>query len=101
MWFVNSFILSEQQEFYLWLRDEKQIEPESQPPFELTKLWEDFAEDFNTVTLPNDKYYNLDAWEGKQMRKRKKESAGQDLQAKAFSIADDERELQARQTKVI
>ena len=38
-----------QQEFYAWLREVKDIEPENQPSSELSKLFEDFAEDYNTV----------------------------------------------------
>lgn len=99
--YIFHYVHSEQQEFYIWLRDEKQIEPETQPPFEITKLWEDFAEDFNTATLPNEKYYNLEGWEAKQARKRKKASAAEATsQPKEFSIADDERAMQARGAKV-
>jgi hypothetical protein len=33
------------------------------PKGELMEYFRTFAEDFNTCTLPHDKYYDLDAWE--------------------------------------
>lgn len=88
-----------QQEFYAWLREVKDIEPENQPSFELTRLFEDFAEDFNTVTLPHKKYYNLEAWEAKEGKKRKAIDEASSSAGSAFSIVEDERALQSRNVK--
>lgn len=76
----------------------KELNPENQPPAELASLFSDFAEDFNTVTLPHKKYYNLEGWEAKQAKKRKAEDG--DAAPAAYSIVDDERALQSRHTKV-
>jgi hypothetical protein len=88
-----------QQEFYAWLREVKEVDPENQPPKELEDLFSDFAEDFNTVTLPDKKYYNLEGWEAKQMKKRKAAGAAA-AEPTVTSIVDDERVLQSRQVKV-
>ncbi|RYY37374.1 hypothetical protein EON62_01180 [archaeon] len=37
---------------------------------ELAKLFREFAEDFNTVTLPHDKYYDMAAWESSEAARR-------------------------------
>lgn len=72
-----------------------------QPSFELATLFEDFAEDYNTVTLPHKKYYNIEGWEAKQAKKRKPEDSDAAGGASAaFSITADERELAARNVKV-
>lgn len=60
------------QEFYLWLREVKKVEPEAQPDYHLTELFEDFVEDYITATMPHEKYYNVETWEAKEMKKRGK-----------------------------
>ena len=51
-------IASKQPEFFLWLSEEKQIDPEVQPRFVLKKLFDDYREDYNTATLAHKKSVN-------------------------------------------
>ena len=37
--------------------------------------FKDFIEDYNTATMPHDKYYNLEAWEMKEYRRVQIEKA--------------------------
>ena len=41
----------------------KGLDIESMPKFEEKNLTRDYIEDFNTSTLPHEKYYNLEVWE--------------------------------------
>jgi hypothetical protein len=49
-------------EFNAWAREVKRVEPPGAKG-ELEALFADFCEDFNTCTLPGEKYYDLRAWE--------------------------------------
>jgi len=42
--------------------------------WELGDYFKTFAEDFNTCTMPHEKYYDYDKWEMEQYNKRKQES---------------------------
>ena len=53
---MESDMFNKQQEFYLWLQEVKKINPEILPRFEMKKMFDTFAEDYNTVTLPHKKY---------------------------------------------
>ena len=44
------------QEFEAWLREVKKIADFNGPKYELKNLFKEFAEDYNTVTLPHKKY---------------------------------------------
>ncbi|KAL7010013.1 hypothetical protein EMMF5_000032 [Cystobasidiomycetes sp. EMM_F5] len=51
-------------EFRLWLIEERKLNPETVPTAKMKEKFRSFAEDWNTVTLPN-KYYDLAAHERK------------------------------------
>ena len=53
---------------------------QAQPPYQLEELFADFQEDYNTVTFPHKKYYNIEAWESKQAAKQAK------LDKKGFAV---------------
>ena len=53
---MESDMFNKQQEFYLWLQEVKKANPETLPRFEMKKMFDTFAEDYNTVTLPHKKY---------------------------------------------
>lgn len=59
------------EEFIAWLMEVKGIDLESTGHQEERKLFEEFAEDYNTVTLPSKKFYNIKKWEAKQEKKAK------------------------------
>lgn len=52
---MESDMFNKQQEFYLWLQEVKQVNPEAIPRFEMKKMFDSYAEDYNTVTLPHKK----------------------------------------------
>ncbi|XP_020623771.1 protein FAM133B-like [Orbicella faveolata] len=86
---VDSDMFNKQQEFYLWLQEVKKINPEVFPRFEMKKMFETFAEDYNTVTLPHKKFYDLEKWEAKQ-RKKGRLKALKKAQRQQLSIENDE-----------
>ena len=53
---MESDMFNKQQEFYLWLQEVKKANPETLPRLEMKKMFDTFAEDYNTVTLPHKKY---------------------------------------------
>lgn len=52
----ESDLFVKQQEFYAWLQEVKNVNPETLPKFEMRKVFEDYMEDYNTATLPHKKY---------------------------------------------
>lgn len=86
---VESDIFNKQQEFYLWLQEVKKVNPEVFPRSEMKKMFETFAEDYNTVTLPHKKFYDLEKWEAKQ-RKKGRLKALKKAQKQQVSIENDE-----------
>eukprot|EP00771_Trimastix_marina_P004245 gnl/Trimastix_PCT/992.p3 GENE.gnl/Trimastix_PCT/992~~gnl/Trimastix_PCT/992.p3 ORF type:complete len:137 (+),score=59.38 gnl/Trimastix_PCT/992:466-876(+) len=87
---------SKKGEFQAWLADIKQIDIESITMGEQRKLFTDFMEDYNTATFPSKKYYNLDVWTVKQLRKgaRKQQKEGARPEGHV-SIVDDEASLRS------
>ncbi|KAF8967115.1 hypothetical protein BDZ97DRAFT_1756186 [Flammula alnicola] len=56
-------IFTKNQEFYTWLVEERKINPETISKDQQKKEFSRFVEDYNTATLPHEKYYNMDAYE--------------------------------------
>ncbi|EIW80477.1 hypothetical protein CONPUDRAFT_137666 [Coniophora puteana RWD-64-598 SS2] len=50
-------------EFRTWLLEERKVNPETISKDQERKDFAVFVEDFNTATLPHEKYYNMDAYE--------------------------------------
>lgn len=65
---VASFYRGEKKaEFELWLAETQGIPQDARVGRpELLEHFKTFAEDFNTCTLPDEKYYDLKAWEARQ-----------------------------------
>ncbi|KZV25870.1 hypothetical protein F511_31663 [Dorcoceras hygrometricum] len=59
-------------EFIAWLAEVKQVNSESLSNWEEKRLFKDFMEDHNTATFPSKKYYDIDAYEHAQMKKKEK-----------------------------
>ncbi|KAK6946732.1 hypothetical protein RJ641_000205 [Dillenia turbinata] len=59
-------------EFSAWLAEVKQVNLESLQNWEEKKLFKDFMEDHNTATFPSKKYYDLDAYHIRKMKKEQK-----------------------------
>ena len=58
---------SKEDEFRAWLQDIKHISPEVLSNRDQKEYFSEFAEDFNTVTLPSEKYYNLAKYEADEL----------------------------------
>ncbi|KAF8158223.1 hypothetical protein B0H34DRAFT_446009 [Crassisporium funariophilum] len=56
-------IFTKNQEFYTWLVEERKINPETVSKEQQKKEFSQFVEDFNTATLPHEKYYNMEAYD--------------------------------------
>lgn len=76
-------------EFFAWCAEVKKVASmEALARWEEAELWKTFVEDFNTATLPSEKYYDLAAWQAREDAKRKKGKKGGD--EAPISAADDE-----------
>ncbi|OMH85343.1 hypothetical protein AX774_g1098 [Zancudomyces culisetae] len=65
-------IYTKEQEFIAWLIDVKGLHFEELPQFETKKYFRTFIEDYNTCTLPHEKYYDIEKWTSKEAKKKKK-----------------------------
>lgn len=50
-------------EFHTWLVEERKINPETISKDQEKKEFSRFVEDYNTATLPHEKYYNMEAYD--------------------------------------
>jgi len=56
-------IFTKSPEFQTWLVEERKINPETITKDQSKKEFAKFVEDFNTATLPHEKYYNMEAYD--------------------------------------
>ncbi|KAL4079070.1 hypothetical protein J3A83DRAFT_4356077 [Scleroderma citrinum] len=56
-------IYNKTQEFRTWLLEERKINPEALSKDQERKEFQVFVEDYNTATLPHEKYYHMEAYE--------------------------------------
>ncbi|KAF9534537.1 hypothetical protein CPB83DRAFT_902433 [Crepidotus variabilis] len=56
-------IFTKDQEFRTWLVEERKINPETISKDQQKKEFSRFIEDFNTATLPHEKYYNMETYD--------------------------------------
>ena len=66
-----------QEEFPAWLTEVKGVQQEACGQREMKEHFSTFCEDYNTSTLPGDKYYNLRAWYVKDQARRASEQQQQ------------------------
>ena len=59
---------------------------------ELMELFNEFAEDYNTATMPDDKYYDLERWELEEYERRKR---GERKAGGEMTAFDDEAQVEA------
>ncbi|CAD6915254.1 unnamed protein product [Tilletia controversa] len=67
-----------QGEFYDWLRHERNLNPETLIKGKERKEMSTFIEDYNTATLPSEKYYDLEKYERKMELIRQGETVPDD-----------------------
>ncbi|TFK50770.1 hypothetical protein OE88DRAFT_1735530 [Heliocybe sulcata] len=56
-------LYNKDQEFRTWLVEERMINPETLSKDQTKKEFAKFTEDYNTATLPHEKYYNMEAFD--------------------------------------
>ena len=59
-----------QEEFLAWLAEVKGVQQEACGQREMKEHFSTFCEDYNTATLPNEKYYNLQKWYVKEQQRK-------------------------------
>ncbi|CAO3597168.1 unnamed protein product [Absidia cylindrospora] len=84
-------IFTKEAEFQAWLIDIKKANVETLSNVKRKQLFIDFMEDYNTATMPHEKYYNLAKWEERDRALR----MGEPIPSAntGFSIANDEEKL--------
>ena len=71
----ESDLHTKQEEFLAWLSEHKGVNQEVLRPWELKEHFATYVEDFNTATLPHEKYYNMHAWYVSDMAKKARADA--------------------------
>lgn len=59
----DSGLYNKEQEFRAWLVEERKINPETISKEQTKKEFAQFVEDYNTATLPHEKFYHMEAYE--------------------------------------
>ena len=67
--------------------------------WEEAELWKTFVEDFNTATLPSEKYYDLAAWQRQKAREDAQRTGKKGEGDESSSAADDEAARRAEAKK--
>ncbi|KAL4475421.1 hypothetical protein ABPG72_022056 [Tetrahymena utriculariae] len=90
-------------EFQQWLADVKKLNIEALTQNEERRLFDDFIEDYNTASMPEQKYYDLVLWEqylqSKQIGKKVKTNEEVGLDDEALKKLEREKQRQAFETQ--
>ena len=92
-------------EFRAWLGEVKKRDMESLQKWEEKELFKEYAEDYNTATLPHEKFYNLEKWSREEAARRAREdptAASMTAAIERESFNDEEerkREIQAERER--
>ncbi|KAF9281800.1 hypothetical protein BGZ68_006428 [Mortierella alpina] len=87
---------NKENEFQAWLIEVKGMNPETIPQTKMKEHFLGFMEDYNTVTMPHEKFYNLTQWEDRQRAIRMGEPLPKDKQG-AVNLMNDEEQLRMKQ----
>ncbi|KAF9198836.1 hypothetical protein BGZ49_000230 [Haplosporangium sp. Z 27] len=87
---------NKENEFQAWLMEVKKLSPETIPHNKMKDHFIGFMEDYNTVTMPHEKFYNLTQWEDRQRAIRMGEPLPESKQG-AVNLLNDEEELRMKQ----
>ncbi|KAG9062647.1 hypothetical protein KI688_004951 [Linnemannia hyalina] len=87
---------NKESEFQAWLMEVKHLNPETIPQNKMKEHFIGFMEDFNTVTMPHEKFYNLTKWEDRQRAIRMGEPIPEDKQG-SVNLMNDEEQLRMTQ----
>ncbi len=92
-------------EFRAWLGEVKKRDMESLQKWEEKELFKEYAEDYNTATLPHEKFYHLEKWSREEAARRAREdptAASTTAAIERESFNDEEerkREIQAERER--
>lgn len=86
---------TKQRSFELWLEQVKGLPAFNGPKWELQNYFKEYAEDYNTATLPHIKYYDYDKWEMDEYNRNKQKAMADDAPAssKEALFQQEQREL--------
>ncbi|KAG0337062.1 hypothetical protein BG000_005872 [Podila horticola] len=87
---------NKENEFQAWLMEVKHLNPETIPQMQMKQHFLGFMEDYNTVTMPHEKFYNLSQWEDRQRAIRMGEPLPESKQG-MVDLMNDEEQLRMRQ----
>ena len=82
-------------EFRVWLEEVKHVNIESVTKREEREYFKEYAEDYNTNTLPGEKFYDLDRWTKAESARRAAAAAAGETEAEERLTFDDEAERKA------
>ncbi|RKP12649.1 hypothetical protein BJ684DRAFT_11201, partial [Piptocephalis cylindrospora] len=85
-------IYNKEQEFHAWLLDVKGISPETTNNQAMKQHFRAFMEDYNTATLPHEKYYNLEAWEERERLRPSADRSGDPETAGSMNLFQEQRQ---------
>jgi len=66
-------------EFLVWAMEVKKANTDAMGQMQQKDLFKEYMEDYNTATMPSQKYYNLQAWDTKQSYKRQKRAKNNEM----------------------
>lgn len=87
---------NKESEFQAWLMEVKNLNPEAIPQSKMKEHFVGFMEDYNTVTMPHEKFYNLNKWEERQRAIRMGEPLPEEKKG-SVNLMNDEEELRLKQ----
>ncbi|KAF9995561.1 hypothetical protein BGZ79_010752 [Entomortierella chlamydospora] len=87
---------NKENEFQAWLMEVKKLNPETIPHNKMKDHFIGFMEDYNTVTMPHEKFYNLTKWEDRQRAIRMGEPLPESTQG-SINLMNDEEMLRMKQ----
>jgi len=87
---------NKENEFQAWIMEVKKMNPETIPQNKMKEHFLGFMEDYNTVTMPHEKFYNLQKWEDRQRAIRMGEPLPSDQQG-VVNLMNDEEQLRLKQ----
>ncbi|TMW66524.1 hypothetical protein Poli38472_004289 [Pythium oligandrum] len=73
------------QSFQAWLRDIKKVTEFNGPKWEAMEYFKEYMEDYNTATMPHEKYYDIEKYEMGKYEKDQKKKARKHLEAAGSS----------------
>lgn len=90
-------MFTKDQEFRAWMVEERMLNPETVSQIKMKELFKIYMEDFNTATLPHEKYYALEKYEARMNALRSGEVT---TQSDTYDPRADEAALAAQHKRV-